>query len=93
MPPSMQVFARTFTELLDSKKWIGSYVATAIAVCLIQFLHWSPEVAMLVVTPIGLAVASQAHVDAAAQKAQGPGKVEAPVQTVNVDTKPVEPAA
>lgn len=55
---------RTLTELLDSKKAAYSFLATAIAIVLHLKFNVSIEDALLLVSPLGLATAAQAHVDA-----------------------------
>ena len=77
----MDALKSTVVELLDSKKAAYSFVATLLAICLIQFLHWPVETAMLVVAPLGVATLAQAHVDA---KANTP-PIAAPVQVTTVE--------
>lgn len=60
----LHAFARTLTEMLDSKKAAYSFVATAIAIVLHLKFGVSPENALLLVSPLGLATAAQAHVNA-----------------------------
>jgi len=58
----------TITELLDSKKWVGSYVATIVACVLHLYFGLSIQDSLLLVSPIAIGVAGQAHVDAATAK-------------------------
>jgi hypothetical protein len=60
----LQALLRTLTEILDSKKAAYSFIATAIAIILHLEFGVSPENALLLVSPLGLATAAQAHVDA-----------------------------
>jgi hypothetical protein len=55
---------RTLTELLDSKKAAYSVLATATAIVLHLKFGVSIADALLLVSPLGLATAAQAHVDA-----------------------------
>ena len=64
----LQALARTVTELLDSKKAAYSFIATLGASVLHLYFGVSIENALLLVSPLGLATVSQAHVDAAAAK-------------------------
>lgn len=66
----------TFTEIADSKKWIGSYVAAIFAAVLHVFFGVSVENALLLVSPISLGVLGQAHVDGKAAAAQGSGTIK-----------------
>jgi len=68
---SLSALSRTFTEVLDSKKWVGSYVAAAFAAVLHLAFGVSIENALLLASPISLGVLGQAHVDAATAKAKG----------------------
>ena len=65
-------FRRTITELIDSKKWIGSYVAAIFAAVLHLCFGVSIENALLLASPIGLGVITQAHVDAVTAKGGAP---------------------
>lgn len=65
----IQALIRTLTEVLDSKKAAYSFIATAVAVVLHLYFGVSPENALLLVSPLGLATAAQAHVDAKANLA------------------------
>lgn len=68
----LQALLRTVTELLDSKKAVYSFVATVGASVL--HLRYGVDVqdALLLVSPLGVATLSQAHVDAAAAKSGAP---------------------
>lgn len=59
----LQAFARTMTEILDSKKAAYSFIAAGVAVVLHLKFGVSPENALLLVSPLGIATAAQAHVD------------------------------
>ena len=72
---ALQVLGGTLTELLDSKKWIGSYIAAIFAAVLHLCFGVSIENALLLVSPISLGVLGQAHVDAAAAKGRSPSAV------------------
>jgi hypothetical protein len=60
----LQALLRTVTEILDSKKAAYSFIAAATAIVLHLQFGVSPENALLLVSPLGLATAAQAHVDA-----------------------------
>lgn len=60
----LQALLRTTTEILDSKKAAYSFIATGIAVVLHVKFGVAPENALLLVSPLALATAAQAHVDA-----------------------------
>lgn len=64
----LQAFVRTITELLDSKKAAYSFVASLGACVLHLYFDVSVQDALLLVSPLGIATLSQAHVDAAAAK-------------------------
>lgn len=84
-------FARTLTEILDSKKAAYSFAATAIAVVLHLKFGVSAENALLLVSPLSVAIAAQAHVNgkrcsanaaaAAAAAAGGSNTVGSPAQS------------
>lgn len=63
-----QALVRTITELLDSKKAAYSFVAAIGASVLHLYFDVSVQDALLLVSPLGVATISQAHVDAAAAK-------------------------
>ena len=60
----LQALIRTLTEVLDSKKAAYSFIATAITIVLHLKFGVTIEDALLMVSPLGLATAAQAHVDA-----------------------------
>ena len=60
----LKALISTITELLDSKKAAYSFLATALAVVLHLQFGVSPESALILVSPLALATAAQAHVDA-----------------------------
>ena len=60
----IKALARTMTEILDSKKAAYSFIATAFAAVLHLYFGVSPENALLLVSPLGVATVAQAHVDA-----------------------------
>lgn len=60
----LQALLRTTTEILDSKKAAYSFIATSIAVVLHVKFGVSAENALVLVSPLALATAAQAHVDA-----------------------------
>ncbi len=64
----LKALVRTITEILDSKKAAYSFIAV-FATCVLH-LHFgvSIENALLIVSPLGVATISQAHVDASAAK-------------------------
>ena len=64
----LQAIIRTVTELLDSKKAAYSFLATIVASVLHLYYGVDVQNALLLVSPLGVATLSQAHVDAAAAK-------------------------
>ena len=75
----LQALVRTITEILDSKKAAYSVLATALAVVLHLHFGVSPENALILVSPLGVATVAQAHVDAKRETS----KTEAPPLTPN----------
>ena len=65
-------FRRTIVELLDSKKAAYSFIAALGASVLHLYFEISVQDALLLVSPLGVATLSQAHVDAAAVKHSKP---------------------
>lgn len=59
----LHAFARTLTEILDSKKAAYSFVATAAAIVLHLRFGISAENALLLVSPLSVAIAAEAHVN------------------------------
>lgn len=64
----LQALLRTITELLDSKKAAYSFIASVAASVLHLYFGVDVQNALLLVSPLGVATLSQAHVDAAAAK-------------------------
>jgi hypothetical protein len=65
-----QALLSTITELLDSKKAAYSFIATILACVLHLYFGVDVTNALLLVSPLGVATASQAHVDASAAKSK-----------------------
>lgn len=89
MNKMLPALGRTITETLDSKKWIGSYVAAIFAAVLHLYFGVPIENALLLASPISLAVLSQAHVDAKTAQAKG----TPPIEGVGGNVTVVQPAA
>lgn len=70
-PTLARAFGSTLSEILDSKKWVGSYIAAIFAAVLHLGFGVSIENALLLASPISLGVLGQAHVDASAAKSSG----------------------
>jgi hypothetical protein len=68
-PTMLQALLRTMTEILDSKKAAYSFIATILAIVLHLQFGVSPQNALLLVSPLGIATAAQAHVDAKQREA------------------------
>lgn len=81
----LKALLSTITELLDSKKAAYSFIASLGACILHLYFKIDPEVALLLVSPLGVATLSQAHVDAAAAK-------HAPPPTSPAVTEPATPS-
>ena len=64
----LQALARTVTEILDSKKAAYSFIAALGASVLHVHFGVSIQDALLLVSPLGVATLSEAHVDAAKAK-------------------------
>lgn len=88
----LQATLRTITELLDSKKAAYSFLATLGASVL--HLHFGIDVqnALLLVSPLGVATLSQAHVDAAAAKNEKSVTVTAAVTASDEKTATIDVA-
>jgi hypothetical protein len=86
MKNAITALGSTFSEVLDSKKWIGSYVAAIFAAVLHLYFGVSIENALLLASPISLAVLSQAHVDASAAKGKTPSAVGQLIEAPNAGT-------
>jgi len=67
----LQALVSTITELLDSKKAAYSFIAALGASVLHLYFQVSVQDALLLVSPLGVATISQAHVDASAAKNGG----------------------
>jgi hypothetical protein len=74
----------TITELLDSKKAAYGFAATIAAAVLHVYFGVSVEDALMLVSPLGVALVGQAHVDAAVAKSSTPA-APANVQTTVVN--------
>lgn len=80
----------TMTELADSKKAAYAFAATIMLAVLIVYFKVDRETALFVVSPLGLGLAGQAHVDAAA--ARSPKPIEGTVlETYAAEIKPAMP--
>jgi hypothetical protein len=88
-----QALLSTVTELLDSKKAAYSFIATIAACVLHLYFGVSVQNALLLVSPLGVATLSQAHVDAAAAKSKPAASVAAVAVTPAADPAPATPAA
>ena len=82
----LKAIIRTITELLDSKKAAYSFIAALGASVLHLYFEISVQDALLLVSPLGVATLSQAHVDAAAVKHSKPiaAAAAAPTDPVGV---------
>lgn len=84
----LQAVTRTITEILDSKKAAYSFLAALGASVLHVYFGVSIQDALLLVSPLGVATVSEAHVDAAkAKNWRGPvagssGVAEAPAAVI-----------
>jgi hypothetical protein len=81
----LQAIVRTVTELLDSKKAAYSFIATIFASVLHLYFGVDVQNALLLVSPLGVATLSQAHVDAAAAKS-GTGVTVTAAAAANAET-------
>ena len=75
----LKALISTITELLDSKKAAYSFIAALGASVLHLYFGASVQDSLMLVSPLGLATVSQAHVDAAAAKHGRPGTTTATV--------------
>lgn len=64
----LKALLNTITELLDSKKAAFSFIAAIGASVLHLYFEVSVQEALLLVSPLGVATLSQAHVDATAAR-------------------------
>lgn len=81
----LKALLSTITELLDSKKAAYSFIAALGASVLHLYFEISVQDALLLVSPLGVATLSQAHVDASAAKHSATGATTATV-TAHVET-------
>ena len=77
----------TITELLDSKKAAYSFIAALGASVLHLYFEVSVQDALLLMSPLGVATLSQAHVDASAAK-HGPAGTTTSTLTATVQSAP-----
>ena len=82
----LKALISTITELLDSKKAAYSFIAALGASVLHLYFEISVQDALLLVSPLGVATLSQAHVDAAAEKSKG--AAASSVVAVGIDASP-----
>lgn len=88
----LKALISTITELLDSKKAAYSFIAALGASVLHLYFEISVQDALLLVSPLGLATVSQAHVDAAAAKhGQSAGTTATVTATVTETAKSAAP--
>ena len=85
----LKALLSTITELLDSKKAAYSFIATILACVLHLRFGVDVQNALLLVSPLGVATLSQAHVDASAAKSK---PADAPVAPVASTTAAADPA-
>ena len=64
----LKALQRTITEILDSKKAAYSFIAAVAATVLHLYFGVAVQDALLLVSPLGVATISQAHVDASKAK-------------------------
>ena len=79
----------TITELLDSKKAAYSFIAAIGASVLHLYFEVSVQDALLLVSPLGVATLSQAHVDATAAKHGQSGTTATVTASVTETAAPV----
>jgi len=89
----LKALISTITELLDSKKAAYSFIAALGASVLHLYFGVSPENALLLVSPLGVATAAQAHVDASAAKNAKPAEVNVAVTEGATPAVPAAPPA
>ena len=87
----LKALLSTITELLDSKKAAYSFIAALGASVLHLYFGVSVQDALLLVSPLGVATLSQAHVDASTAKYAKPAGATTSTTTLVRET--VEPAA
>jgi hypothetical protein len=88
----LKALISTITELLDSKKAAYSFIAALGASVLHLYFGTSVQDALLLVSPLGVATISQAHVDAAAAKNSMSSSTTV-TATVETSAPPSVPAA
>jgi hypothetical protein len=88
----LKALISTITELLDSKKAAYSFIAALGASVLHLYFGVSIQDALLLVSPLGLATVSQAHVDAAAAKNARPAGSASTTMLVTETVAPAPPA-
>ena len=89
----LKALISTITELLDSKKAAYSFIAALGASVLHLYFKVSVQESLLLVSPLGVATLSQAHVDAAAAKSgKSAAAVTAPVAATVTTTAEPAPA-
>ena len=86
----LKALLNTITELLDSKKAAYSFIAALGASVLHLYFGVSVQDALLLVSPLGVATLSQAHVDASTVKYAKPAGATTSTTTLVRET--VEPA-
>jgi hypothetical protein len=88
----LQALISTLTELLDSKKAAYSFIATIMACVLHLYFGVSVENALLLVSPLGVATISQAHVDAASAKSAKSANAPVAAAVTTTTTVVTDPA-
>ena len=88
----LKALLSTITELLDSKKAAYSFIAALGACVLHLYFEISVQDALLLVSPLGVATLSQAHVDATAAKHGQSGTMATVTATVTETAKSTAPA-
>ena len=86
----LQAIIRTITELFDSKKAAYSFIAAIGGSVLHLYFEVSVQDALLLVSPLGVATLSQAHVDAAAAKRGPAGTTMATVTATMASSAPAD---
>ena len=84
----LQAIIRTITELLDSKKAAYSFIAALGASVLHLYFGISVQEALLLVSPLGVATLSQAHVDAASAKSKTAAATSVVAGVIDVSPAP-----
>ena len=89
----LQALLRTATEILDSRKAAYSFIAALFASVLHLYFNVPIENALLLASPLALATAAQAHVDASAAKQPAAAAPAAPAAPPGLTTTTDTPAA